>query len=293
MHAMSNTAHELTLRHAKSDAALPPKCPPTVGPCSIKSSAATGTRRRIWHENISSFGKEVSYSNDLTGTRERRSEDQCFGEPPYLMHYGTDDGCLGQDQDDSFPAILYGLQPSSIFLNHSFIIARNKLTEMEFWELLQIYQIRVDNREREQSRLDGNYDQADGYPKHDRSEIDTANAEGSTAPSRILACPFYRHNPTEYLSCLRYSSLSNIENVVQYLEDIHYQHPYCPTCHVLFITAGERDGHIRSRQCSPQAATWSIGITYREMQDIIDETNVRKVTTLRWFSIWGVVFLEE
>ncbi|KAI0599685.1 hypothetical protein F4775DRAFT_549412 [Biscogniauxia sp. FL1348] len=285
----------------KSDSTTLSKCQPTIGPCSVRSGTGTRGRLNYWHDNGNSTRSGIGRPDAPPEIREcttQYSQGSSLG-----MGGGTCD--LSRNEDDfTFPIISLQSQLAMDSSNHPLIAARNKITELTIREFLCGSWVGNNNRGRAQSwplslnarehaLLTDRDTQVDGRQEHGRIGIYTTDAERSRAISRTLACPFYRHDPTKHLSCLQYGNMPNIEGLVQHLEDAHCQQPYCPTCNALFSTSESCDDHIRRRGCSPQAATWSMGVTHREMQDIIDEANVPKVTTVRWFNIWSVIFPEE
>ncbi|KAI5925598.1 hypothetical protein F4810DRAFT_57004 [Camillea tinctor] len=115
----------------------------------------------------------------------------------------------------------------------------------------------------------------------------------STMVNRIFACPFYRHDPRTHLACLRNAGIRDISSLIKHMWNFHRQAPYCPICGATFFTTELCDGHIRSRQCRPQDATWLMGVTQGQMQQIIDESQTQVFPVIQWFVIWSIIFPDE
>jgi hypothetical protein len=110
----------------------------------------------------------------------------------------------------------------------------------------------------------------------------------------MLACPFYKHNPTKYRLCLTRADLRSVRDLVQHLWNLHHRPHYCPVCFSEFETAAICDDHIRERSCPLRQAPTPDGLSEEQIQQLSQLVPTPEITEAeQWYSIWGLVFPEK
>ena len=109
-------------------------------------------------------------------------------------------------------------------------------------------------------------------------------------PSFRLACPYYRRNPDEYLSCLLHCDLRTTTEVKQHLWRAHRQPPYCPACCATFRNPFERDRHIRSRTCRKKKTCVVGGVSERQRLLLSKATSTKFAVEEQWYLMWHIMF---
>jgi hypothetical protein len=110
----------------------------------------------------------------------------------------------------------------------------------------------------------------------------------------VLACPFYKHNPTKYRLCLTRADLRGVGDLVQHLWNSHHRPHYCPACFSEFETAAICDDHIRERSCPLRQAPMPDGLSEEQIQQLSQLVPTPEITEAeQWYSIWDLVFPGE
>ncbi|KAK0740180.1 hypothetical protein B0T18DRAFT_417359 [Schizothecium vesticola] len=109
--------------------------------------------------------------------------------------------------------------------------------------------------------------------------------------SELLACPFYKHDPTEHMECLLRNRLTSTSFVRQHLQRAHRQPIHCSTCGHKFRKEVELDDHVREARCRHNSFTYP-GLNMGQLMQIrkpprdLDEQG-------RWNSMWEILFPGE
>ncbi|KAF9872994.1 het and ankyrin domain protein [Colletotrichum karsti] len=104
-----------------------------------------------------------------------------------------------------------------------------------------------------------------------------------------LACPFYKQDPREYISCLMNHELRSMEDVEDHIHSRHRRPFYCPICKADFNLALERDRHINQRICDLREDLPLKGVS-EDMRRLISRTRGHGSETARWFEVWNILF---
>ena len=67
----------------------------------------------------------------------------------------------------------------------------------------------------------------------------------------ILACPFYKLDPSRHHDCMWELELADTNAIKQHVIVDHRLHENCPICHDTFERTEDRNQHIISRRCNP------------------------------------------
>lgn len=123
---------------------------------------------------------------------------------------------------------------------------------------------------------------------------DARTGAGTDDPSKrsgLLACPFYKHDPTEHMECLLRNRLTSTSFVRQHLQRAHRQPIHCSRCGLQFRKEVERDDHLVQVRCELNSFTYP-GLNTGQLMQIrkpprdLDEQG-------RWNSMWEILFPGE
>ncbi|KAI1501564.1 hypothetical protein F5X99DRAFT_382326 [Biscogniauxia marginata] len=318
---------EISLRSKSHNSGTTSNNTPMIYPSPIRGGEGTGAMPSYRYHHTSTFGSWYDCSTPSAGysvgqahvrnvspgtcvqpsaseARVWEFQNQYRDEPPSYNNDDETSEFLSFNEDNmTSSTVSPQSQPPTLELNQALAKERDELTESVLRQFLRRYGTSKIGDRRARSWPPSSDERhpslaysdahAEAEQEHSTSDNHTAHYGKPTETSRAFACPFYRHNPAEHLNCLRYADMRRIEDLIQHLEDAHHQRPFCPICNALFNTSSSCDEHIRSRQCSPQPATWSMGITYREHQEIIDQTKTWRVPAVKWFITWSIIFPDE
>ena len=127
-----------------------------------------------------------------------------------------------------------------------------------------------------------------------RASTGTGTGTGTKDTSKrsgLLACPFYKHDPTEHMECLLRNRLTSTSFVRQHLLRAHCQPIHCPCCGRKFREEVERDNHVREVRCTLNSFTYP-GLNTGQLTQI--RTPPRDLNErVRWNSMWKVLFPGE
>ena len=113
-------------------------------------------------------------------------------------------------------------------------------------------------------------------------------------PKHILACQFYKRNPTKYLSCLTRADIRSVSDLAQHLWNSHRRPHFCPACFKEFETALVCDNHIRERSCSVRQAPQPDGLSEEQIQELSLLVITPEITEVElWSSMWNIAFPKE
>lgn len=107
-----------------------------------------------------------------------------------------------------------------------------------------------------------------------------------------FACPFYRHDPFKYTSCLSYS-LRRIKDVKQHIYRKHGPPLYyCAPCRLKFNNSDELTRHSSKAECTLARlqSVYLEGISKDGMELLKRRGNRKASQQDQWLYIWGAVF---
>ncbi|KAF7542590.1 hypothetical protein G7Z17_g11442 [Cylindrodendrum hubeiense] len=129
-------------------------------------------------------------------------------------------------------------------------------------------------------------------PKKERTKKSKA---GSPAKQR-LACPFYKHDPFNHLSCLTTYYPRSVADVKQHVQRHPQQPVHCPTCKHIFSEPDDpnlhrrRETHILERTCALNPVEVP-GVTAEQLQRIRSSHRARSRSSVEgWFNLWDILF---
>lgn len=107
----------------------------------------------------------------------------------------------------------------------------------------------------------------------------------------IFACPFYRHDPIRYQSCLNVMLL-RIKDVKQHLLRRHMRPPYCPRCYHVCTTDAELTEHLQSPEdCQEDTENeCPEGVTRAQAMAFKIKFPVGSEGATQWKMIWDIIF---
>lgn len=108
---------------------------------------------------------------------------------------------------------------------------------------------------------------------------------------KLLACPYYKHDPTRYMDCLLRNRLTSTSFVRQHLQRAHVPPIHCPCCGDTFRKVVDRDDHVRETRCTRKSFTYP-GLSEDQLTQI--RTPPRDLDErVRWNSMWKILFPGE
>ncbi|KAL8407071.1 hypothetical protein RB596_009625 [Gaeumannomyces avenae] len=115
--------------------------------------------------------------------------------------------------------------------------------------------------------------------------------------SRLLACPFYRHDPARHHGCVGDPTLGDADAVRYHVLVRHRSPLRCPICYVEFERHADRDRHVVSRACKPPPeppADLQGGVSASQAAELAVQggrgAGVRADPATSWDNIWDVLF---
>lgn len=125
----------------------------------------------------------------------------------------------------------------------------------------------------------------------DVEDNDDASESGhKKAPVRYLACPFYKHNASQHMACVRFR-LRRVRDVKQHLNRCHSRHMQCPVCGNEFKDSPALESHIRMRKCREPAGGFQIqGVTAQQSKLLSRRIKSKVGVRSQWYGIWGILF---
>ncbi|KAL8343623.1 hypothetical protein RB601_004229 [Gaeumannomyces tritici] len=115
--------------------------------------------------------------------------------------------------------------------------------------------------------------------------------------SRLLACPFYRHDPARHHGCVGDPTLGDADAVRYHVLARHRNPLRCPICYVEFERHADRDRHVVSRACKPPPeppADLQVGVSASQAAELAVQggrgAGVRMDPATSWDNIWDVLF---
>ncbi len=133
--------------------------------------------------------------------------------------------------------------------------------------------------------------QTEGRKRVKSSDLEDTLARSGDTGGRLLACPFFKHNPTEYIGCLLRHRLTSTSFVKQHLQRVHRQPIHCPACGSAFSNESEQHRHVRQQSCERKDFRHP-GINSDQLSQVreplrgLDERE-------RWNSMWKILFPYE
>ncbi|KAH8743139.1 hypothetical protein F5883DRAFT_441332, partial [Diaporthe sp. PMI_573] len=83
---------------------------------------------------------------------------------------------------------------------------------------------------------------------------------------------------------------TSIEDVKEHVCWDHRRPQFCPVCKEVFVSAKDRDAHIRLRACYANALSTPYGITDGQEEQLERENKLYMSEDSRWFVIWDIIF---
>ncbi|KAK5659953.1 hypothetical protein OQA88_13418 [Cercophora sp. LCS_1] len=114
-------------------------------------------------------------------------------------------------------------------------------------------------------------------------------------PGRLFACPYWKRNALQYMSCLLYQHLTTTSFVVQHLRRVacHKQPIYCPRCGLTFSDGTSRQNHIAAEpRCDNRVFEPYSGLDPDQTRRLDARPAVRNEVQ-RWYAIWDALFPDD
>jgi hypothetical protein len=112
---------------------------------------------------------------------------------------------------------------------------------------------------------------------------------GERRPGRVLACPFWKLDPSEHRRCLRVT-MKDTSRVKQHLTRKHATDYYCERCMAVFPDSATHQTHIQAAQsCRPGSHNFT-NITHQQQRQLSRKSKPGLSEMERWFGIWDIVF---
>ncbi|KAK1829245.1 hypothetical protein QBC39DRAFT_263434, partial [Podospora conica] len=107
----------------------------------------------------------------------------------------------------------------------------------------------------------------------------------------LLACPYYKRDPTKHMECLLRNRLTSTSFVRQHLQRVHCRPIHCSRCGRTFRKEVEQEDHVRERLCNVERFTYpGFGmdqlIKIRKPPRDLNEQE-------RWNTMWRILFPGE
>ncbi|KAL8378123.1 hypothetical protein RB595_008706 [Gaeumannomyces hyphopodioides] len=107
---------------------------------------------------------------------------------------------------------------------------------------------------------------------------------------RYLACPFYKHNASQHMVCVRFR-LRRVRDVKQHLNRCHSRHMQCPVCGSEFKDSPGLESHIRMRKCREPPGGFRIQGVTAQQGKLLSRRVKRKIgEESQWYDIWEILF---
>lgn len=108
---------------------------------------------------------------------------------------------------------------------------------------------------------------------------------------KLLACPYYKHDPTRHMDCLLRNRLTSTSFVRQHLQRAHVLPIHCPCCGDKFRKEADRNDHVREARCTRKSFAYR-GLSEDQVTQI--RTPPRDLDErVRWNSMWKILFPGE
>ncbi|KAK3682833.1 hypothetical protein B0T22DRAFT_522315 [Podospora appendiculata] len=148
------------------------------------------------------------------------------------------------------------------------------------------------NPKRNRTRRDDDEDNEPNEDEKPPSKKPRANDPTPTTPtiSRLLACPFWKHDPSKHRGCFRIK-LDKISRVKQHLARKHVPGLYCEFCLAVFADHDSpgHQAHVQARSCTYRACELP-GMTHQQQRELSRKSNRHASEQDQWFAIWDVIF---
>ncbi|KAH9238561.1 hypothetical protein K456DRAFT_48777 [Colletotrichum gloeosporioides 23] len=114
----------------------------------------------------------------------------------------------------------------------------------------------------------------------------------ASTKSHELACPFYKHDPSRHIDCLKYFELKTVSDLRRHLRKCHWKPTHCSMCNLHFDSSDERDAHIKLNSCEPRTHQPLDSVSDDQDEDI---SNTEQVSSLgkQWFRVWDILFCDS
>ncbi|KAL8287729.1 hypothetical protein RB597_000013 [Gaeumannomyces tritici] len=119
---------------------------------------------------------------------------------------------------------------------------------------------------------------------------DASESGHQRVPRRYLACPFYKHNASQHMICVRFR-LRRVRDVKQHLNRCHSRHMQCPVCGSEFKDSPGLESHIRMRKCREPPGGFEIQGVTAQQGKLLSRRVKRKIgEESQWYGIWRILF---
>lgn len=137
--------------------------------------------------------------------------------------------------------------------------------------------------------------------KRPRPPSDVMSSDRDSQPSRprrqrtedrprvILACPFYKRDPSRYRNCRRIL-LTKISYVKQHILRAHRMPPHCQICNESFQTDDQMRQHIRSMTCDRRPYIPPDGVTEDQIFQLRSRVNQKNSLEGQWHEVFDIIF---
>lgn len=123
-----------------------------------------------------------------------------------------------------------------------------------------------------------------------QDDDDVSQSGHDTRPPRYLACPFYKHDASAHMDCVRFR-LRRVRDVKQHLHRCHSRHMQCPVCGEQFRDSPALESHIRKRKCREPPGGFRIqGVTAMQGKLLSRRVKRKAGEASQWYGIWDILF---
>ncbi|KAK3332627.1 hypothetical protein B0T19DRAFT_473480 [Cercophora scortea] len=146
---------------------------------------------------------------------------------------------------------------------------------------------------RKRNRVEGAGDDDDpdeDDPPFKKPRANEPTPAATPIASRLLACPFWKHDPAKHRGCFRIK-LDKISRVKQHLARKHAPGLYCEFCLAVFADRDSHghQAHVQARSCAYRACELP-GMTHQQQRELSRKSNRHASEQDQWFAIWDVIF---
>jgi len=171
-------------------------------------------------------------------------------------------------------------------MRHDHMMSVGVLREQSPACVAQVSRAQTAKRQRRSSSPERSHSPEDQLASADPQVLPEQNEE----KIQLLACPFYKWKPMQYVSCQSYL-LRRVKDVKQHIRRRHSKPAfYCARCYRIFANAKLRDHHTRTGGCQIQEEPLYEGITEQQDKKLNMYLSRNKPVTEQWNDMFRIIF---
>ncbi|KAK1752679.1 hypothetical protein QBC47DRAFT_432306 [Echria macrotheca] len=110
-------------------------------------------------------------------------------------------------------------------------------------------------------------------------------------PRKVLACPYWKLDPTKYRKCLKLESFWEVNRVKQHLTRKHLEPEiFCDMCKKPFHDEAAKVRHLQEDRVTCVYEPWAERLITRRQQGELHKKSKADTERDKWFDVWDILF---